>query len=121
MLILLPYRYSIRVKPLLLELSPWRKKLDQITTALDEKSNFTDVVFVADFPGLMLENFVDPELNASITVLNGKVNIEVGYSGYELVLIYEMVVKYFNRLTTTRKFQDLNVREFLGNRVYQDA
>ena len=62
---------------MLVELSPWRKKLDEITLALEEKSNFTDVVFVADFPGLVLENFVDPELNASITVLNGKVNVEV--------------------------------------------
>ena len=34
------------------------------------------MVFVADFPGLSLENFVNADMNASVTVLQGTVRIE---------------------------------------------
>ncbi|KAK3738172.1 hypothetical protein QZH41_019673, partial [Actinostola sp. cb2023] len=67
------------VLPLLTELSPWREKMktiyrNQLNTSM---GNFSDIVFVADFPGLMLENFVSEDLNATLTVLRGRVHVEV--------------------------------------------
>ncbi|CAH1793361.1 unnamed protein product [Owenia fusiformis] len=62
--------------PMLADLSDWRGKLKEIEDSLIEKTNDTDVVFVADFPGLYLENYVQPDLgNTSITVLHGEVKV----------------------------------------------
>lgn len=66
-----PWQQTPWIKPLLTELSPWREKLIQIRKELREKSNFSEITFVADFPGLHLENFVAEELNASLTLLHG--------------------------------------------------
>ncbi|XP_060082240.1 vitamin K-dependent gamma-carboxylase-like [Ylistrum balloti] len=64
--------------PLLTHLSDWRKKLSEIQDELSSSSNYTDVVFVADFPGLTLENYIQPDLgNTSITLLKGKVIVEI--------------------------------------------
>ena len=46
-----PFQTTPWVLPLLVDLSDWRAKLDEITTDLLTNSNDTDVVFVADFPG----------------------------------------------------------------------
>ena len=62
----------------MIDLSPWRTKLDEMEKEMSKKSNYTEVVFVADFPGLNLENFVKADLNTSITVLEGKVVVEQG-------------------------------------------
>ena len=67
-----PWQQTPWIKPLLTELSPWREKFTQIKKELREKSNFSDITFVADFPGLHLENFVSEALNASLTLLHGK-------------------------------------------------
>ena len=67
-----PWQQPPWIKPLLTELSPWREKFTQIKKELREKSNFSDITFVADFPGLYLENFVSETLNASLTLLHGK-------------------------------------------------
>lgn len=70
-----PFKRTSFVEPLLVDLSGWREKLDQIKDQLD---NHTDVVFVADFPGLYLENFVQEDLsNTSITVLAGEILVEL--------------------------------------------
>ncbi|XP_063788044.1 vitamin K-dependent gamma-carboxylase isoform X1 [Pseudophryne corroboree] len=70
-----PFRKTPWVKPLLVDLSPWRSKFQEVENSLD---NQTDVVFIADFPGLHLENFVNEDLgNTSIQVLQGKVNVEI--------------------------------------------
>ncbi|KAG6924735.1 gamma-glutamyl carboxylase [Chelydra serpentina] len=54
-----PFRHTPWLKPLLVDLSPWRAKLQEIESSLD---NQTEVVFIADFPGLHLENFVSEDL-----------------------------------------------------------
>ncbi|XP_034090042.1 vitamin K-dependent gamma-carboxylase [Gymnodraco acuticeps] len=70
-----PFRPNSWLMPLLVDLSPWRTKFQEIEGSLD---NQTDIVFIADFPGLNLENFVSEDLgNTSIHVLQGKVNVEV--------------------------------------------
>lgn len=73
-----PFARTPWVLPLLIDFSSWRTKLEQIQKEAYEKSNFTEVVFVADFPGLHLENFVNADLNASVTVLDGTVRIDDG-------------------------------------------
>ncbi|XP_064897200.1 vitamin K-dependent gamma-carboxylase isoform X1 [Columba livia] len=63
------------VLPLLLELSPWRERLQELESQLD---GHTDAVFIADFPGLHLENFVSEDLgNTSLRVLRGEVLVEL--------------------------------------------
>uniref|UniRef100_A0A8C2TMZ4 Vitamin K-dependent gamma-carboxylase n=1 Tax=Coturnix japonica TaxID=93934 RepID=A0A8C2TMZ4_COTJA len=70
-----PWRPTPWVLPLLLELSPWREKLQELESGLD---GHTDVVFIADFPGLHLENFVSEDLgNTSLRVLQGDVLLEL--------------------------------------------
>uniref|UniRef100_A0A8D2PJJ6 Gamma-glutamyl carboxylase n=1 Tax=Zosterops lateralis melanops TaxID=1220523 RepID=A0A8D2PJJ6_ZOSLA len=61
--------------PLLVDLSPWRQRLQELEAQLD---GHTDAVFIADFPGLHLENFVSEDLgNTSLRVLRGKVVVEL--------------------------------------------
>ncbi|NXR63243.1 VKGC carboxylase, partial [Rhadina sibilatrix] len=61
--------------PLLVDLSPWRQRLQELEAQLD---GHTDAVFIADFPGLHLENFVSEDLgNTSLRVLRGKVLVEL--------------------------------------------
>ncbi|XP_075945495.1 vitamin K-dependent gamma-carboxylase [Anarhichas minor] len=70
-----PFRPNTWLMPLLVDLSPWRTKFQEIEGSLD---NQTEIVFIADFPGLHLENFVSEDLgNTSISVLQGKVNVEI--------------------------------------------
>lgn len=70
-----PFRPNSWLMPLLVDLSPWRTKFQEIEGSLD---NQTEIVFIADFPGLHLENFVSEDLgNTSISVLQGKVNVEI--------------------------------------------
>ena len=64
------------IRPLLTGLTPWRNKLRQIETETYQKNNISDVTFVADFPGLFLENYIDNEVKANLTVLHGMVHVE---------------------------------------------
>uniref|UniRef100_A0A8B9R779 Vitamin K-dependent gamma-carboxylase n=1 Tax=Astyanax mexicanus TaxID=7994 RepID=A0A8B9R779_ASTMX len=70
-----PFRPNPWLMPLLVDLSPWRTKFDEIEGTLD---NQTEVVFIADFPGLHLENYVSEDLgNTSVQVLQGELKVEI--------------------------------------------
>lgn len=70
-----PFKPNPWLMPLLVDLSPWRTKFQEIEGTLD---NQTEIVFIADFPGLHLENFVSADLgNTSVHVLQGRVQVEV--------------------------------------------
>uniref|UniRef100_A0A8C2H438 Vitamin K-dependent gamma-carboxylase n=1 Tax=Cyprinus carpio TaxID=7962 RepID=A0A8C2H438_CYPCA len=70
-----PFRPNSWLMPLLVDRSPWRTKFEEIEGSLD---NQTEVVFIADFPGLYLENYVSEDLgNTSVQVLEGLVNVEI--------------------------------------------
>lgn len=43
-----PFRPNTWLMPLLVDLSPWRTKFQEIEGSLD---NQTEIVFIADFPG----------------------------------------------------------------------
>ena len=66
-----PFTHTKWMQPLLVELSSWRSTLKQIRNANFEINNATEIVFVADFPGLSLENYVAAEIKANVTVLKG--------------------------------------------------
>ncbi|XP_074647934.1 vitamin K-dependent gamma-carboxylase-like isoform X2 [Tubulanus polymorphus] len=73
-----PFRATPWVLPLLYDLSDWRNQIDGITRDLANNTQYTDVVFVADFPGLMLENYVQDDLNlTTIEVLQGQIRVEI--------------------------------------------
>lgn len=63
--------------PLLTDLTPWRTKLSNLEAEVVKWSNYSDVLFVADFPGLHLENYISTDLtNVSLTVLQGTIILE---------------------------------------------
>ncbi|XP_053596618.1 vitamin K-dependent gamma-carboxylase isoform X1 [Microplitis demolitor] len=69
-----PFKPVSFLMPLLTQLSSYRKKMDEITRHVYSWSNFTDVFFVADYPGMMLENYFSEDFsNISLTILEGEV------------------------------------------------
>lgn len=51
--------------------------MSELEANVMEWSNYSDVLFVADFPGLHLENYISPDLtNVTLTVLQGTVILE---------------------------------------------
>ncbi|XP_028167858.1 vitamin K-dependent gamma-carboxylase [Ostrinia furnacalis] len=63
--------------PLLDEALHWRTALDDIRNNVLSWSNYSDVTFIADFPGYDQEKFIPSELkNVTLTVLEGQVAFE---------------------------------------------
>lgn len=88
------------MRPLLTELSPWRETLDKIKS-VTRQDNATDIVFVADFPGLYLENYIAPAIKSNVTVLQGTV-----------------VVEQDNENVTVRKNETLEIDANATHKVY---
>ncbi|TDG52904.1 hypothetical protein AWZ03_000447 [Drosophila navojoa] len=69
-----PFKRTPWSLPLLTELNHMRPKLKTIADEVLAWNNYSDVIFVADFPGLTLSNFIAPALfNCSLTILEGNV------------------------------------------------
>lgn len=61
--------------PLLIDFNSHRYNLEEIEKQVYTWSNFSDVYFVADYPGMKKLNFVDEELaNVTLTVIEGEVS-----------------------------------------------
>eukprot|EP00794_Sanderia_malayensis_P015425 gene15425-16999_t len=73
-----PVHHSQWIRPLLTGLTPWRERLREIEADAYKKNNFSEVTFVADFPGLFLENFIEDDVLANISVLHGAIKVEFG-------------------------------------------
>lgn len=72
-----PLEETSWLMPLLVELSTWRENMEKMASEVYSWSNFSDVLFVADFPGLQFENYIHPELsNVTLTVLKGTVILQ---------------------------------------------
>nr|CAB3248933.1 vitamin K-dependent gamma-carboxylase [Phallusia mammillata] len=70
-----PFKKPKFVLPVLSELSDWRTKLRSLKQ--EYRNQTIDVVFVADFPGMSLNNFVQEDFgNASLEVLQGEVSVK---------------------------------------------
>lgn len=73
-----PFENTKWILPLLSELTEMLPRLDKITQDVLSWGNYTDVLFIADFPGLEMENFISPDLgNVSLTVLQGAVRLRL--------------------------------------------
>ena len=69
-----PFKPVSYLMPLLTQFSSYRYKLDEIQRHVYTWSNYTDVFFVADYPGMQLENYISNDFsNVSVTVLEGSV------------------------------------------------
>ncbi|KAH8378664.1 hypothetical protein KR009_000540 [Drosophila setifemur] len=69
-----PFEATAWSLPLLTELNHMRPKLRTIENEVLAWNNYSDVIFVADFPGLTLTNFISPDLNnCTLTILEGNV------------------------------------------------
>ncbi|XP_034121335.1 vitamin K-dependent gamma-carboxylase isoform X2 [Drosophila guanche] len=69
-----PFETTSWSLPLLNELNHMRPKLRTIENEVLAWNNYSDVIFVADFPGLTLINFISPDLiNCTLTILEGNV------------------------------------------------
>lgn len=69
-----PFKKTSWSLPLLNELNHLRPKLRTIANEVLAWNNYSDVIFVADFPGLTLDNYISPDLtNVSLTILEGNV------------------------------------------------
>ncbi len=90
-----PFKETTWLQPLLTNLSDWRTRMLQIENDLSSKDQNVLVTFVADFPGkkiclfssnafiynyspgLFLENYIPPDLNTTIEVLEGQIVVEM--------------------------------------------
>ncbi|XP_018566321.1 vitamin K-dependent gamma-carboxylase [Anoplophora glabripennis] len=73
-----PYEPVEWLMPVLAEYSGFRTTMNDISKEVYSWSNNSDVLFIADFPGMYLENFINSDLqNVTLTVLEGKVVFEM--------------------------------------------
>jgi vitamin K-dependent gamma-carboxylase len=72
-----PFQDTSWLQPLLTNLSDWRTRMTQIENELSTKDQNVLVTFVADFPGLFLENYIPHDLNTTIEVLEGEITVEM--------------------------------------------
>nr|XP_050847817.1 vitamin K-dependent gamma-carboxylase isoform X1 [Vespula vulgaris]XP_050847819.1 vitamin K-dependent gamma-carboxylase isoform X1 [Vespula vulgaris] len=69
-----PFKHVSFVMPLLTQYNSYRYKMNDIQKDVYSWSNYTDVLFVADFPSMSLENYISSDFtNVSLTVLEGEV------------------------------------------------
>jgi vitamin K-dependent gamma-carboxylase len=72
-----PFKEPSFILPLLNEYSYLRKEIEEITSHVYSWNNYTDLLFIADFPGLTMDNYILPEMeNVTLTVLKGIVKFE---------------------------------------------
>ncbi|CAH2232616.1 jg14809 [Pararge aegeria aegeria] len=78
-----PFQPISYLMPLLDEALSWRDVLREKEKDVHSWNNYSDVVFIADFPGYDQEKYLPPELtNITITVLNGTVAFQPELSRY---------------------------------------
>ncbi|KAK0075118.1 hypothetical protein PV325_007335 [Microctonus aethiopoides] len=69
-----PFKPVSFLIPLLTQFNSYRDEMNEITKHVYTWSNYTDVFFVADYPGMQLDNyFSDNFSNVSLTILEGEV------------------------------------------------
>ncbi|KZS07639.1 Gamma-glutamyl carboxylase [Daphnia magna] len=114
-----PFRPTPWLMPLLTELSAWRQKLTQLERTVFNWSDSSRVAFVADFPGLSMDNYV-PEgvTNATIQVLEGQVelSIENGTRSYLLNAndTASLPSRVMHKITTTSTVPACYMYTFIG-------
>lgn len=70
-----PFERTHWTKPLLQQFSSMRPQMLQIAREVLQWNNYTDVMFIADFPGLQMDSFISSDLdNVTLTVLEGQID-----------------------------------------------
>ncbi|CRK95801.1 CLUMA_CG009257, isoform A [Clunio marinus] len=100
-----PFRKPSFTLPLLREYSHLRKEIMEISNDVYSWSNYTSLMFFADFPRLTMENYIVPEMdNVTLTVLHGAVKFqqENDTKASSLSVRQSVVVKSgsFHKITT---------------------
>lgn len=95
--------------PLLTRYNSYRYKLEEIQQHVYTWSNYTDVLFVADFPGMYLENYISTDFaNVSLTVLEGEVTYNEEKSANAIIVPKERSIPVktgmFHRIKTTSSY-----------------
>ena len=71
-----PFKHSDYSLPLLSHLGNWRERMKELEKEIE--TDEIDVTFVADFPGLELENYLSPDLdNTTIELMGGEVSVRL--------------------------------------------
>lgn len=101
-----PFRKVLWHKPLLQKFTSKRKQMQIITEQVLNWNNFSDVMFVADFPDQTMESFISSDLdNVTLTVLDGAVVYQPQRLGPAYKLVKDQSVQVipgkFHRVTTT--------------------
>lgn len=72
-----PFIRTPWVLPLMTYLTPMRSQITEMAKTVFEWSNYSDVLFVADYPKMRLENFITADLeNVTLKVLRGQIVFE---------------------------------------------
>lgn len=72
-----PFTQTEWVLPLLMEFSDVRTNITEMTNNILSSSNTSDLLFIADFPGMIMNNYISPELdNVTLMVLDGTMRYE---------------------------------------------
>lgn len=75
-----------------------------------------ELTFVADLPGLRLENYVTEFLNSSVEVLRGRINLEVEYTEEEEKIVPpEETVEEKEKETRKKKEVKIKKRNYTLN------
>ncbi|KAK6637526.1 hypothetical protein RUM44_007948 [Polyplax serrata] len=99
--------------PLLSDLSSWRHDMYELQKMVHSWSNYSEVLFVADFPGFHLENYIGTEFtNVTVTVLQGVVILE-----QETVPLNTTEDFVFVNVTLT-KGESSNIKEGHFHKIY---
>ncbi|KYM96640.1 Vitamin K-dependent gamma-carboxylase [Cyphomyrmex costatus] len=104
-----PFKSVSFLMPLLTQYNSYRHKMDVIQQHVYTWSNYTDVLFVADFPGMYLENYISTDFtNVSLTVLEGEVTYDEEESMDTITVSKEKSISVgtgkFHRIKTTSSY-----------------
>nr|CAH7738498.1 unnamed protein product [Callosobruchus chinensis] len=79
-----PFKPIEWLLPVLTEYNNFRMTMNAIAKEVYSWSNDSDVLFIADYPGLHLENYIEDNMqNVTLTVLEGKVVYEIEDDGLQ--------------------------------------
>ncbi|XP_076754527.1 gamma-glutamyl carboxylase isoform X2 [Xylocopa sonorina] len=82
-----PFKPISFLMPLLSQYNSYRHKLEEIQRDVYTWSNDTDVLFVADFPGMHLDNYISKNFtNVTLTVLEGEVAYNDEEQGHDTIV-----------------------------------
>lgn len=104
-----PLTKTTWIKPLLIEFTDMRSKLTAIANQVLGWNNYSDVIFVADFPELIMDNFIPSELNnVTLTVLHGSlgyVDRSEGNAFYNITIGQKKTIQsgQFHKIKTISK------------------